>query len=134
MTLERINELRGDLKNSLDRLKEALGEDISKSGIVVDATIQRFEFTFELSWKLIKAILDYNGIEAASPRAAIKEAFQNKMIEDGQGWIEMLEDRNKTSHIYDEALALAIYKNIKERYFKLLTDLYTVSLKPVESV
>jgi nucleotidyltransferase substrate binding protein (TIGR01987 family) len=66
--------------------------------------------------------LNYNGIEAETPRAVIKEAFRAKMIKDGEGWIDMLEDRNKTSHIYDEKQAMDMYKKIKEKHFLLLED------------
>lgn len=122
MTPARIKELYSDFKNALERLEEALGEHLSKGAIVVDGTIQRFEFTFELAWKLAKFILAYNGIEAETPRAVIKEAFKAKFISDGDGWIDMLEDRNKTSHIYDEKQALKIYKKIKASHFDLLKD------------
>lgn len=120
MTLERIKDIYGDFKKALERLKEALGEDLSKGSIVVDGTIQRFEFSFELSWKLARAILSHNGIEVETPRLIIKEAFKANIIKDGQGWIDMLEDRNKTSHIYDEKQALIIYDKIKETHFGLL--------------
>ena len=122
MSLEKIKDIHSDFKKALERLKEALNEDLSIGSIVIDATIQRFEFTFELGWKLAKSILNYNGIEAEGPRFVIKEAFQAKLIKDGDAWIDMLEDRNKTSHIYDEKQALKIYKKIKETHFKLLKD------------
>jgi len=118
--MEKINEIYSDFKKALARLKEALEENLSKGSIVVDGTIQRFEFTFELAWKLSKAVLNHAGIEAETPRLIIKEAFKAKMVEDGQGWIDMLEDRNKTSHIYDERQALEIYGKIKKSHFKLL--------------
>ncbi len=122
MTLERIKDLYQDFKNALRRLKEALGEDLSKGSIVVDGTIQRFEFTFELAWKLAKIVLSHNGIEVETPRLIIKEAFKANIIKAGQGWIDMLEDRNKTSHLYDEKQALGIYNKIKKTHFKLLED------------
>lgn len=118
----RIKEIYEDFKNALERLKEALDEDLSRGSIVIDGTIQRFEFTFELSWKLARAVLNYNGIKAESPRLIIKEAFRAGLIKEGQGWIDMLEDRNKTSHIYDEKQALKIYERIKAAHFGLLKD------------
>ena len=89
---------------------------------MVDGTIQRFEFTFELAWKLAKAILESNGISADTPKAVIKEAFKAKMLKDGEGWIDMLEDRNKASHIYDAEAARVIYNKIKGSHLKLLKD------------
>lgn len=122
MTQERINDLCLDFKKALERLDEALKEDLSKGAIVIDGTIQRFEFSFELAWKLAKAVLNYQGIEVEPPRLVIKEAFKTGLIKDGDGWIDMLEDRNKTSHIYDEKQALKIYEKIKNSHYKLLQD------------
>ena len=122
MRQERIKEIYADFKEALERLREALNEDLAKGDIIIDGTIQRFEFTFELAWKLTKFILNYTGIEpeTQTPRAVIKEAFRAEIIKDGKGWIDMLEDRNKTSHIYDEKEALKIYEKIKKCHFKLL--------------
>jgi nucleotidyltransferase substrate binding protein (TIGR01987 family) len=120
MTQERIKELYQDFQKALKRLQESLQEDLSKGSIVIDGTIQRFEFAFGLSWKLAKRLLAYQGIEVETPRMIVKEAFKAKLITDGDAWIDMLEDRNKTSHIYDEKQALVIYKKIKEQHFALL--------------
>ncbi|MEQ6389282.1 HI0074 family nucleotidyltransferase substrate-binding subunit [Bacillaceae bacterium S4-13-58] len=113
-----------DLEKAIKKLHEALERDATNDDIVIDATIQRFEFTYELSWKILKAYLEYNGLlEVSSPRRTIKEAFKEKMIKDGDNWLKMLEDRNRTSHTYDEATALEIYGNIKGIYIKLFDDL-----------
>lgn len=120
MNKERILELHSDFKEALTRLKEALKQDLSFGDIVVDGTIQRFEFTFELAWKLSKAVLAHNGIEAAMPRAVIKEGFAAGILKDGDRWIDMLEDRNKTSHIYDAGEALKIYEKIKQKHYPVL--------------
>jgi nucleotidyltransferase substrate binding protein (TIGR01987 family) len=114
--MKRIKELYEDYVNALKRLNEALGEDFSKGSIIVDGTIQRFEFTFELAWKLMRAVLMQVGMEVEGPRPAIKEAFKAGIIQDGELWIAILEDRNKTFHIYDEAQALNIYQRIKAKY------------------
>lgn len=123
MTLDRIKDIFCDFKDALERLKEALADDPMKNNIVIDGTIQRFEFSFELAWKLMKAILNYNGIDADMPRPVLKEAYKAGIITKEQTWIDMLEDRNKTSHIYDEKEALKIYGKIKGVYFQLLKDL-----------
>ena len=123
MSESRIKELYLDFNNAKGRLIEALAEDPSKGGIVVDGTIQRFEFTYELAWKLAKAALSHYGVDAPTPRMVIKEAFKANIIEDGDGWIDMLEDRNRTSHLYDEKQALTIYEKIKNKYAKLLNVL-----------
>jgi nucleotidyltransferase substrate binding protein (TIGR01987 family) len=119
---ERIIERFGDYKSALERLEEGLQIEPDNS-IIVDGVIQRFEFTFELAWKLMKDCLEYEGIEVKSPRTTIKEAYRIEMVNDGDGWIDMMIDRNKTSHIYDENEAKAIYKKIKVTYIYLLREL-----------
>lgn len=86
-----------------------LNEDRSN----IDATIQRFEFTFELAWKLLKAYFKERDIELYYPKDIIKEAFAAAIINDEDLWIEMLSDRNMTSHTYDEKLADEIHGRIK---------------------
>lgn len=125
MSPKRIKQLYADFQKALQRLEEALAQDPTEAaGTVLDGTIQRFEFTFELAWKLAKHILAYQGIEAANPRDVIKEAFQQGLIKDGDGWIVMLDDRNKTSHVYDEEEVRRIYDNIKGRYYQRLEEFY----------
>jgi nucleotidyltransferase substrate binding protein (TIGR01987 family) len=67
-----------------------------------EGLIQRFEYTFELSWKTMKDYLEGKGIATAYPRDTIKESFAHGLIEDGEVWMEMLERRNLLSHTYDE--------------------------------
>lgn len=132
MTLGRIKEFYADFKNALKRLEEALKEDLSKGDIIIDGTIQRFEFTFELAWKLLKAVLNFNGIETETPRAAIKGGFKAGMLKDGDDWIDMLEDRNKTAHIYDKKQALTIYKKIKKNHFQLMESYQKAILEKIK--
>ena len=122
MIERRIKELLSDFEKALSRLQEGINADIQQD-ILVDAVIQRFEFTFELSWKLMKFYLFFGGIICNSPRQTIKEAYQNGIIEKGDDWIDMLMDRNRTSHIYDEQTAIEIYNKIKTNYVKLFDSL-----------
>jgi len=101
----------------------ALNKDLSDDDMYLDATIHRFEITFYLAWKFIKAILEYEGIEANSPRASIREGFKANIIENPAKWLDMLEKRNLSTHTYDEETADEIYKAIKEEYFALLKAL-----------
>jgi len=70
--------------------------------IVLDLCTKRFEFTFEMSWKAIKRGLDYLGIEAAYPRVCFKEAYAIGLISDQDVWIDMIEQRNLSSHVYNQ--------------------------------
>jgi len=91
------------------------------SDIYLDLVVKRFEFTFEMSWKAIKRYLAFVGIECLNPRSCFKEAFAQGLIEDEGVWLDMVEKRNLSSHIYDEneigmILDLLIdYKNAFER-------------------
>ena len=101
----------------------------SKNDIERDGTIQRFEFTFELFWKTLKIIMDYYGVDCNSPKICIKEAFRNKFIEDDEIFLDMLEDRNKTSHIYKEEVADEIFERIKNVYVNSFNDFIKKSRK-----
>lgn len=90
------------------------------------AVIQAYEMSFELAWKTIKNYLEYNGTNVENPRSAIKEAFAQKLINDGQLWIEMMEARNKTSHTYKEEFAKQIAENILNSYIKQFDDLQNI--------
>ncbi|PIR26839.1 MAG: nucleotidyltransferase [Deltaproteobacteria bacterium CG_4_10_14_0_2_um_filter_43_8] len=87
--------------------------------------IQFFEITFELSWKTLKDYLESVGFQTASPRETLKQAFQEGTIQNGHLWIKALEDRNLTTHTYNEATAQKVEKLIREDYFPLLKQLHT---------
>ncbi len=86
--------------------------------------IRFYEVAFELSWKLMKDYLESLGFDVQSPRTAIKQAFQSNIINDGELWIEALEARNLTSHIYNEDTTNLVVNNIKDKYYSLMNDLY----------
>ncbi len=127
MDNEKTKLLLNDFSNAVIRLNEALYDNKTKSALEIDGTIQRFEFTFELAWKLMKAILSYKGIASDSPRSAIKEAFRTNLLSDGDAWIDMLEDRNKTSHLYDQASSKLIYEKIKKAHGKALDEFLLIA-------
>lgn len=110
-----------NLGRALERLKEALQEE--RTEFMIDATIQRFEFSIELFWKTLKRQLAFEGIEATTPRETIKHAYKNGWLNDEPLWIDMLDDRNRTSHVYSEEMANEIYDRIKD-YHKELTYTY----------
>ncbi|MBX0312757.1 MAG: nucleotidyltransferase substrate binding protein [Sulfurihydrogenibium sp.] len=109
-----------NLNNALDRLSEAV--KTAKTDLEIDGTIQRFEFSFELFWKTLKLILKYYGVECNNPRTCIKEAFRNGLIDDDEIFLDMLEDRNLTSHIYDKQTANEIFERIKKFYTAKLLE------------
>ena len=120
MTLERVKLKHEDFSRALTKLHAALAKDIAADELYRDGLIQRFEFCFELSWKLMKAFADYEGVEVNSPRSAIRRAFQMELIDDAEQWLDMLEKRNLAGHTYDEATTVEIYHHVAQKYIFLL--------------
>jgi nucleotidyltransferase substrate binding protein (TIGR01987 family) len=106
-----LKQLFDDLGRSLERLAEVLTVRADEP-LAIDGTIQRFEFTFELFWKAVRRLLARAGVEANSPKAVLQQAYRLGWLDDEQRWLQLLEDRNLTSHTYREALARAIYSRI----------------------
>jgi len=109
-------------------LKEAFEKDIAEmSDLEKEGVVQRFEYTFELAWKTLKDYLIYSGIvfDQITPRRVIKDAFAARIIEDGQTWIDMLEQRNLMSHTYDKETFEGVIRNISQRYFAPLEQVFT---------
>lgn len=86
--------------------------------------IQFFEVALELSWKTMKDYLEAQGFLVKTPRETIKLAFQIELIADGQAWLQALEDRNLTTHTYDEETARHIERLVKEKYFPVIKGFY----------
>lgn len=112
-----------NFSKSMNYLEQALTiqspDIVQKAGI-----IQFFEMSFELSWKVLKDYLEEQGFEdVKSPRAAIKQAFEIGIIENGHGWLELLQDRNLTAQTYDEEKANEMEQLIHKNYFPLLKKL-----------
>lgn len=86
--------------------------------------IQAFEFTYELAWNTLKDYLTFQGIaDLIGSRDTTREAFARHLIVDGDGWMMMLADRNRTSHTYNEATAEDIVEHIHTRYVDLFQAL-----------
>lgn len=79
--------------------------------------IQSFEFTHELASNVMKDYFAYQGNPAITgSRDAAREAFSKGLIEDGEGWMEMIQSRNQTTHTYNEQVAAAIATRVQDRY------------------
>ncbi|MDD2761299.1 MAG: nucleotidyltransferase substrate binding protein [Methylomonas sp.] len=80
--------------------------------------IQAFEYTHELAWNVLRDYLLCKGHQAIhGSRDASREAFKLELIDDGECWMDMIRDRNRTVHTPDPETALAIVGNIRERFF-----------------
>jgi nucleotidyltransferase substrate binding protein (TIGR01987 family) len=105
-------------------LEEAV-EAPGLSRLEMEGLIQRFEYTFELSWKTLKDYLEAQGIPTAFPREVIKQAFKTGLLVDGETWLEMLEVRNQLSHTYDETTFNDSVTAVRGKYFPAITQLVT---------
>jgi nucleotidyltransferase substrate binding protein (TIGR01987 family) len=95
------------------------------SVIVRDASIQRFEYSFESLWKLLKTYLtDQEGLVCNSPKQCFREALKVELlsVKEAETCLAMTDDRNLTSHTYIEAVAEAIYGKLPS-YLDVMNDL-----------
>ena len=120
--------MKNELKYSFIKLNEAvrrLNEGIkhTKDQLDRDGVIQRFEFTFELLWKTLKLFLLAEGINTNSPKEVFKETFRFGLLRDEKLFLDMLDDRNKTSHIYSEDVSKEIFDRIKKNYLTAIKKL-----------
>lgn len=113
-------------EKALKQLESAVNEygkeapDIVKEGI-----IQRFEFTHELAWKVMKDYLEYEGYQNINgSRSASRTAFKIGLIGEGQTWMDMIESRNRTVPVYDEKILNTEFLKIEDHYFPLFKQLY----------
>ena len=98
----------------------------------ISGLIHFYEVSFELAWKTLKDYLESLGFSPKSPRETLKTAYQAEIINDGHLWLNALESRNLTTHIYDEELIQDIYNKIKISYFPALKELYSFFEKEYE--
>jgi len=113
-----------NFNNALSRLKEGIVKYNETDDLLRDGVIQRFESTFELAWKTLKAVFEDEGlIGLNSPKTVLREAFAAELIKDDELWLAMLSDRNSTAHIYNEPLAIEICRNIREKYVVAFVEL-----------
>ena len=106
----------GQLQKFVD--KGALSE-LEEQGL-----IKAFEYTYELAWSTLKDFLEFRGqSDLFGSRDAIQKAFQLNLIEDGEGWMDMLKSRNRTSHSYNQETAREISNAVTTVYYALFQKL-----------
>jgi nucleotidyltransferase substrate binding protein (TIGR01987 family) len=115
---------------NFDRAIALLSEPIERgvhtlSALEKEGTVQRFEYAVELAWKTLKDYLECEGrvLETVTPKQVIKEAFDARILADGQIWIDMT-NRRSVSRQYDESTFNEAVLAIAGRYFTALQDLH----------
>ena len=107
--------------NCLNNLIKSQNAD-PEQDFVLEGTIQNFNLTFDISWKVMKDILvkklEITNFALGSPREVLQTAFTNRLIDDDR-WLEMLKIRNQLAYDYDGSLAENVFQKIVETYIIL---------------
>ena len=107
----------GNLSGAKHQTKASI-QEILKEGL-----IQRFEYTHQLAWNVMKDYAEYQGNnDISGSRDATREAFKMGLIVDAEGWMDMIKSRNETSHTYNEETANAIILKIIQVYHPLFFE------------
>lgn len=114
---EAVEYIQTELTDREIYLEDENTEDVLDE-IIREGLIQRFEYTHELAWNVMKDfLLEVGEIKAIGSKDATREAFKAELIKNGDVWMEMIKSRNKTSHTYNEKTAHEIYSKIIHDYY-----------------
>lgn len=107
-----------ELGTALNRLGEALQRDANADPLVMDATLQRFAFSFELTEKALQSALrEKEGIDAPSARQALQKAYSVGWVSDQDlWWVDMQHARNLAAQCYQDDVAQDVYRRIQSYY------------------
>ena len=106
-------------------LEGAKDEDLNNE-FIISGIIDKFSIQFELGWKVLKELLIYEGDQigqAGSPRSIIKAAYHYFAFMDEEIWLEMLQERNNTIHIYHGGAAKELVRKILDCYIEEFRNL-----------
>ena len=112
---------------ALNNLKEIYTYEEPYNTVVLTGLVGLYEICFEQSWKAVKEILFLNGFaesQTGSPRQILKSAYQAGMIQNEGLWLEALNSRNNVAHAYNQAIALDIIRNTKDKYYQMFCELH----------
>ena len=115
-----------NFNKALTNLHEGLKLDEPYSIVEKTGIVGLFEICFEQSWKLMKAVLEEHGRyeqKISSPRSIIKIAYQCGMVNDCEGWLNLLEVRNILAHTYSDEQSIEVIRQLKADYITLFDTL-----------
>lgn len=124
--MERWEQRRVSYHKALTRLAEIVNEGKRRelNDYERDGLVQRFEFTHESCWKLMKSYAEFKGLSGiGGSRDATRYALQLGLIANGDTWMDMIKSRNETSHNYDGTVAKGIVEKIVNAYFPEMVNM-----------
>ena len=93
----------------------ALGSQ--QKNLLRDGVIQRFAYTFELSWKTLKRYLEIYGLEKVdnfTNKELFRVGYEMGLLDDAAAWMGYLKRRNLTSHVYEDEIAKKVYAAVED--------------------
>lgn len=128
------NDIRWEQRYSnFTKALEQLGKFINRdqlNELERQGLVQAFEYTYELAWKTLQDYLKHTGFtDVVGPKPVIRESYQSGYIQDGDGWMRMLEARNLSSHTYNEEIADRVISGIRNEYINLFYQLQDTLVK-----
>lgn len=115
-----------NFKAALSNLKDIYAYQEPYGNVEIAGMVGLYEICFEQSWKAMKEILEANGYSegaTGSPRTILKTAYKAGMIYDEELWLDALVSRNNVTHAYNQAIAMDIIKQTKEKYYDMFVEL-----------
>jgi nucleotidyltransferase substrate binding protein (TIGR01987 family) len=127
-----------NFEKALTKLLEVvqLAETRTLSELENEGMIQRFEYTWELAWNMLKDYLLYRGIplQETTPAEVLRAAHSAGIIQNGDDWMQAKRARNNMSHRYDSEEFKRVIDEILSCYSKLMVDLNTLMITKRESL
>lgn len=119
---ESVNYIKHNYLNGEDKPEDENLENVVEE-LIKEGLIQRFEYTHELAWNVMKDYAFFQGNSTiGGSRDATREAFKLQIIQNADIWMDMIQSRNKTSHTYNEEIANEIFSKIISDYFQLFLN------------
>ena len=112
--------------SAFHNLKDVYDYEEPYGNVELTGLVGMYGVCFELSWKVMKEILEKSGFEegkTGSPRQIMKTAYQADLIQDEDLWLAALVSRNNVSHSYNKDIALDIIRDTKEKYYEMFRKL-----------
>ena len=114
--LHKLSQAIDFIKSQTEQVDLSVLDEIVREGL-----IQRFEYTHELAWNVMKDYAEYQGnFDIKGSRDATRQGFKIGLIQEGETWMAMIKSRNDSSHTYNESTASEIFEQIVKDYFPLL--------------